>query len=371
MQIELMEGISLVVSQGEYGYQEVIDDFENASIIRVITFNISKRHRQLVNQLQELSKVKDVKIITNIPSRFPRYTSRRARSTANQNIDVYLDVLGSEDNTLATLFNFNSHTKIILTENIAYIGSQNYSEESVDNIETGVIIRNAQIVDNIINRVLPIFEDGAIEYQGSDIARHAVMISNVLVEFERIYHEIFSSLLVTMEDYVSHPHYHIPNPHYHIPNPSELVINWSEGYILREDVEELESCLFALDDVLDEIEQDLETIDTDDIQELTSKIGEDSSIYELARFSEQKYAEQYMEEYMTEIDEDNLDEYATLASEAANLKKEELMSRCQSDVFEVKDTLDRIYCELERKVIQVMTQYEAELQRNVSQIRNT
>ena len=37
-------------------------------------------------------------------------------------------------------FNFSNHAKIVGTENIVYIGSANFSNESKNNIESGIII---------------------------------------------------------------------------------------------------------------------------------------------------------------------------------------------------------------------------------------
>lgn len=146
MRMPINTGMTLMVAEGEFGYQDVIDDFENASLIRGVTFNISSRENTLIRILQEMSENKDVKIITNIPNRYENYTSVQARNRARRNIDTYLQKLENSNNEMKVLFNFNNHSKIILTNNIAYIGSQNYSEESSNNIETGILFTNATIV---------------------------------------------------------------------------------------------------------------------------------------------------------------------------------------------------------------------------------
>ena len=57
-------------------YQEVLDDFPNANIIRIITYNISKNKRSdsLLEALKESTA--DIKLITNVPSRMDESLTR-------------------------------------------------------------------------------------------------------------------------------------------------------------------------------------------------------------------------------------------------------------------------------------------------------
>ena len=68
-------GGRFVSQQGELNYQEVLDDIRNASKIRIMTYNISAKDNPdaLLEQLNEAKDNAEIKIITNIPSRFPNY----------------------------------------------------------------------------------------------------------------------------------------------------------------------------------------------------------------------------------------------------------------------------------------------------------
>lgn len=83
-----------VAHHGRLNYQEVLDDFPNAHLIRIITYNISKNQRMdaLLEALKTVSA--DTKIITNIPSRMDEYylspAGQNMRSAARKNIQIYL-----------------------------------------------------------------------------------------------------------------------------------------------------------------------------------------------------------------------------------------------------------------------------------------
>lgn len=149
MRLDFEKG-EFVYNENGLNYQEVLDDFAKASKIRIITYNISKKEKggELISLLKELPEETDVQIITNIPSRFDTYYGSKAgeamRAAFKKNCDIYMKKLNPVNftPTVITAFNFCNHAKIIGTENIVYIGSANYSDESKYNIETGILIRD-------------------------------------------------------------------------------------------------------------------------------------------------------------------------------------------------------------------------------------
>lgn len=62
-------GAKFVYSKDELGYQEVLDNFENAFEITIITFNISEKKNALVNALKKVADHCVINVITNIPHR--------------------------------------------------------------------------------------------------------------------------------------------------------------------------------------------------------------------------------------------------------------------------------------------------------------
>lgn len=82
-----------VYSKNELGYREVLDDFENASEITIITYNISEKELALVSALREAGERCKINIITNIPSRWEIYYGNTFRDKAKQKINLYLSKL--------------------------------------------------------------------------------------------------------------------------------------------------------------------------------------------------------------------------------------------------------------------------------------
>ena len=79
-----------VYSKNELGYQEVLDNFEMASEITIITYNISEKKNALVSALKKAGEHCVVNIITNIPSRWETYYGDTFRDKARQKINLYL-----------------------------------------------------------------------------------------------------------------------------------------------------------------------------------------------------------------------------------------------------------------------------------------
>ena len=166
MEISFEKG-KFVYCPGGFNYQEVLDDFKRAKKVRIITYNISGTGNTdpLLEQIKKLGEDVDVQIITNIPSRFETYYSSAAgeamRSRAKHNIEVYLKKLNPESfpTAFSISFNFFNHAKIIGTENIVYIGSANFSNESKQNIETGVIIEDSAFIARLYDEFFEYIKD--------------------------------------------------------------------------------------------------------------------------------------------------------------------------------------------------------------------
>ena len=78
LELSFNEGKFVWIKDG-LNYQEVLDEFSKAKIVRIMTFNISKDkgYDQLLDEIQKLSDDVDVQFITNIPSHFDRYYNSR------------------------------------------------------------------------------------------------------------------------------------------------------------------------------------------------------------------------------------------------------------------------------------------------------
>lgn len=183
----------VVVGKDYFNYREVIKDFPNAKKVRILTYNISKKDykNELLDALKNLSPDVDVKIVSNIPSRMPIYYNSLAgenmRKNSKKNIIAYLERLNPENFTPNTevRFNFDNHAKIIATENIMYIGSANYSDESKDNIESGTIIRDKQVIQKIFNETFPEIMNESTPYYEDDFNIFRLFATSMENKFEK------------------------------------------------------------------------------------------------------------------------------------------------------------------------------------------
>lgn len=141
----------IIMTRGELGYGEVLNDFATAEFIYIVTYNISRNNTILLDRLNGVSHDTEIKIFTNIPSRYDNYYYRWNSRRARDQINVYLANLDPEQfgELFSSYFIFNNHAKMIMTNNIAYIGSANFSSESANNIEAGVIIEDELAIQQI------------------------------------------------------------------------------------------------------------------------------------------------------------------------------------------------------------------------------
>ncbi|VXC71048.1 conserved hypothetical protein [Bacillus mycoides] len=191
----------LVLSKDENGYAEVIEDFQNASSITIITYNISPHKNDLLDKLHQLSDDKDVTVITKIPSRWNYYTTYDAKKKALTQIEQYCSRLDPSKFSchLSTYFNEENHAKIIMTENIAYIGSQNFSDESRNNFESGIIIRDSDVILQIREQMVEEILDASTPYSSSFYYLHQEGLLYWLQECKRIVQEFEGNLYTVAE----------------------------------------------------------------------------------------------------------------------------------------------------------------------------
>lgn len=160
-----------VMTKGELGYGEVLENFATAEFIYIVTYNISKRDEALLEKLKKTSEETEIKVYTNIPSRFNEYTQQWASRNARSLINIYVAKLNPEkfNEKFKSYFVFNNHAKVIMTNNIAYIGSANYSSESANNFEAGVIIEDEQAILQIKDIIEEEIESNAESYYAYDM----------------------------------------------------------------------------------------------------------------------------------------------------------------------------------------------------------
>lgn len=211
--IRIPFGTEMIFSKDSCGYQEVLDDFVNASLITIVTFNISANNKRLLRQIDSLEHQPKVRIITNIPNRYATYYSDAARKKARTNIIEYMSQLNPENfsGDITSYFNFNNHSKIIMTDNIAYIGSANFSPESNSNYETGFLISDRNTIDEINEEIITIFENESIPYHGSQVTRINILYINLFSKLQNLKAAIHSSVFSIWDHRGTDCEYYNPN----------------------------------------------------------------------------------------------------------------------------------------------------------------
>lgn len=189
----------------EYGFRKVLDDFENAEWIYVVTFNIStaKDSKYLLSKLRKNEKAKEIILVSNIPREFNDnsnydkefYSFFELEKEAKKPwlINLYNNELDPKNfnSNFKSYFCLNNHSKFIMTNNIAYIGSANYSDKSINSIEAGIIIRDKNEIEKIKKYIKQkIIDENSLDYDSFNKESHLLdKFQNKLKEqniFERL-----------------------------------------------------------------------------------------------------------------------------------------------------------------------------------------
>lgn len=327
MHIDFNSG-RFVSGQGELNYQPVLDNFPKAKIIRIITFNISKNQRQdaLLNALKKASAA-DVQFITNIPSRMKEYfntdAGRNMRNSARQNIQAYITKLNPDnyEGSFVPYFNPHNHAKLVGTENIVYIGSANYSNESAENIESGVLIEDKVFIQRLYTEFFDMVKDDSLSYYDESFSAFRLFIMSLYAKFQHHYHKMLTDLYTDYE-------------RTKMMVADSVMLDISDLDDLFRDLDELSGVPGAADDTYDEMNEDynsaleelkarFEEIDTDWLMET---ISEDGTLYCLVDYdydavttriweedySADAFSEELVDPYMEKVVQDAAEIYESL-----------------------------------------------------------
>lgn len=315
----LFLGGKFVSSKDGLNYNEVLDDFPSAKTIRIITYNISKRKYNdgLLEMLKESEA--DVQIISNIPSRMPEYFHTKAgefmRSKAKENIQVYISKLNPDKYSggLSTFFNIHNHAKLIGTENIVYIGSANYSNESADNIEAGVIIKDKEFIKKLYEDFFEDVKSESLSYFDENFTAFHLFVLSLYAKFCKHHKKLLQDLYTDYE-------------RTKMCVADAIFIDENDLAVLYKDLEELDAICQVADDTFDEVNDDYndaleemkEHFNALNIDWLKEVISEDGSLYQLATFDQDLEVNDILQnDYYHVAYDEYLDTYAEKAVDIA------------------------------------------------------
>lgn len=319
MELSFTNG-TFVSFPGELNYKRVLEAFPSANIIRILTYNISGNYRndRLLSALSNTNA--DVQIITNIPSRMNDYHNSVAgqtmRSTARRNIQTYIAKLNPEKFPLGftSFFNFHNHAKIIGTENIVYIGSANFSNESAKSIETGVIIEDRDFIRKLYSDFFDGIAKDSLSYYDETFSAFRLFVLFLLEKFQCVYNDMLVNIFT---DYNRTK----------LTLADKINITTDQLHSLYLLFEELERIPDALDDTYDESNEEYNTelkkikelSNSIDIEWFKSVISYGGELFSLVDFDEEKEALNILQtKYIYDANEEKLDFYAQKSIDESN-----------------------------------------------------
>lgn len=350
----LTANTKFVYSKNELGYQEVLDNFEKASEITIITYNISEKKNALVDALRKVGEHCIINVITNIPSRWETYYGDTFRNKARKKINLYLSKLSSDSLGINSkvFFDFSNHGKIVMTDCIVYVGSANYSEESANNTEFGFISRDKDFIDYINSEVLPDVQASAIPYYEYDYTALLLEASVALSAVYNIKNELYEEVY-RLHDDVDGEWY------YYVEHEATLTVATLDKVVQIV----YEACKVASDiydaiDIITNGDED-ETIAVNDVYEellnLYSKIEKIrtyDTLIELSEFDSEEYINQQLqEEYAMEAYEDNLEKCIECASDEAMSVVWDLTQAAKEDIDKLIVEVKK-FCEIYSSLIE-------------------
>ena len=350
MSVHISDG-EVILGRESMNYQIVLDDFPKAKQIRILTYNISRNQykNELINALKSIKEDADVKIVSNIPSRMPTYFSTPAgdsmRRSYRNNFTAYLERLNPENfqSNPEVLFNFTNHAKIIGTENILYIGSANYSDESSDNIESGTIITDKEAINKIYEEFFPVIIEESTPYFEDEFNVFRLFVLSMKAKFEKwLYwfdnHLVWENPVTqrrSIHDYFELDANGLLELHSNINELNSFVVHLENTYSEEDD---------DYNDLVDKILKAYETISISWMEEFTII---DSDLYEFVVFDEEDYSFDLIQNDADAYDE-NLDTCVERAMSITRDRYEEMRLNIENDIVFLRDQIEKVVQFLDR-----------------------
>ena len=347
MTMEIHDNLA-VFGENECIYQCVLDDFKNAKFIGIITFNISSStNSQLLKSLQEAClKGTDAVVITNIPKRFPSYYGHQYALAARKMINSYMRQLNPQNYgmRLSPYFSFHNHAKIVMTDNIVYWGSSNYSDESSRNFECGTVSTDKELIGFLKDSLFPEVQSKSVPYFKYNFAMALANIEALIPACKIAREELRDAAFIPWSDYDTN----FEEKWIYRTTESGLTLKFLRGF--TEFFSEFDNALNVIDDIvdeysdLDELPEKVEILrglyedymrSYDNFNESISSLFE--NLEEVARYDASDEACAIIaDDYGMEAYDENLDYYAEKAmTEAANTYEEIIIGSEQT----VRDAL--------------------------------
>lgn len=291
-----IRNVQYIFSRGELQYQQVINDFAKAKYIKILTYSIaSKKYQLLIKNLKKFNGSAEITFISNIPKRYCNYIGydggEKAKNVAKKSIKDYLEMLNPKDFRTKTsvFFNFTNHSKIVMTDNIAYVGSANFSIKCSENIESGMIIKNKGTISHL-NKIFDKIRKESVYYYEGEIVEILKQLSDLrmVIKEIRIYLDGIFYADMNYTGLVGDPY------------------NIYEDCLELEDLNKLEELTHEIEKISNRISNNNtlkhlnNCIDNNNCKEVLKLVEEQGKIYELAKFNISNFKKNYIDSYQAD-----------------------------------------------------------------------
>lgn len=341
-----------VFGKNEFTYQCVLDDFKNAKFIGIMTFNISpKADSHLLKSLKDACmNGASAVIITNIPKRFPSYFRPQYAVAAKDMIDLYKQQLNPHNYgmRLSPYFAFHNHAKVVMTDNIIYWGSSNFSDESSGNIECGTISTDRKLIKYLKDSLFPDIQSKSVPYYKYNFAMAIANLESLIPVCKAARQNLFDAAFEPWEDYDTN----FEEKWIYRTTDSGVTVRFLRGFI--EFFSRFDDALNVIDDIIDEY-WELDEL-PDQVEMLKDLFEEYKCAYDSfndtisSLFEELEQMAQYdvsdeacrkiTNDYSMEAYDEKFDYYAEKAMSEAAEEYEELIKGSEQAVRNALDSLD-------------------------------
>lgn len=150
-EVQLAPGTTILITKNEHGPQRIYELLPTARRAFIVTYNLPKPGGALLDALEHATQLETLRLVTNIPNWWESYWSYDAKMRAREAIQSSIGKLNilAQRHGAEIYFTRTNHSKIYVLDDVAYVGSSNFSDESANNVEAGVLIENQDEVDEL------------------------------------------------------------------------------------------------------------------------------------------------------------------------------------------------------------------------------
>lgn len=228
------------------------------------------------------------------------------RKTARRNIQIYIAKLNPENfsGNFLPYFNVHNHAKIIGTEDIVYIGSANFSNESADNIETGILIEDRDFISKLYSEFFDKVASESLSYLDDNFNAFHLFLLSLYAKFEHHYNILLRDVYTDYQ-------------RTRLVVAGTIFIDTDELGNIYRDLEELEDVSSAAEDCYDEeneqfnseLEELKDEFESLDIEGLKETVSEDGALYNLATFDGHDKFDEIMQSKYAYLAIDDMTDY--------------------------------------------------------------